>query len=191
MHESTRFHKRFNRFLCYNAQYTGAVCKSAPSHVTLTDFSCSCDVSRQLGSNFDQTERQIFKAILFRKSLSEVEFLGNHWSQGPSTNNLAPHSRAPEHSCQCCELHEPVDHIYSMGNRQINHGRRRRRRSLLCVLMSEVCSMDDFTGHFCSLKGVKEGLKNRRLKNLRPKRCFIRQWCKFIKICVTSGLIYS
>ena len=104
MHESTCFHKRFNRFLCYNAQYTGAVCKSAPSHVTLTDFSCSCDVSRQLGSNFDQTERQIFKAILFRKSLSEVEFLGNHWSQGPSTNNLAPHSRAPEHFCQFCEL---------------------------------------------------------------------------------------
>lgn len=49
-----------------------------PRDVTLTDFSCSCAVSRQLGSNFDQTERQIFKAILFRKSLSEVEFLGNH-----------------------------------------------------------------------------------------------------------------
>ena len=60
------------------AQYTGAVCKSAPSHVTPTDFSTSCDVSRQLGSNFDQTERQMFKGIPFRKSLSEVEFLGNH-----------------------------------------------------------------------------------------------------------------
>ena len=104
IHESTCFHKRFNRFLCYNAQYTGAVCKNAPSHITLTDFSCSCDVSRQLSSNFDQTERQIFKAVIFRKPLSEVEFLGNHWSQGPSTNNLSQHSRAPEYSCQCCEL---------------------------------------------------------------------------------------
>ena len=144
MHESTRFHKRFNRFLCYNAQYTGAVCKSAPSHVTLTDFSCSCDVSRQLGSNFDQTERQIFKAILFRKSLSEVEFLGNHWSQGPSTNNLVPHSRAPEHFCQCCELQLTIS-IQWETVRLINHKKRRRRRSLLCVLMSEVCSRAVFT----------------------------------------------
>lgn len=51
-----------------------------------------------------------------------------------------------------------------MGNRQINHGRRRRRRSLLCVLMSEVCSKDDFTRHFCSLKGAKKGLKIEDLK---------------------------
>ena len=136
IHESTCFHKRFNRFLCYNAQYTGAVCKNAPSHTTLTDFSCSCDVSRQLSSNFDQTERQIFKAVIFRKSLSEVEFLGNHWSQGPSTNNLSQHSRALQHSCHSTSIKDLIVFFAIMHNTQVRFVKMLRviQRSLIFLV---------------------------------------------------------